>query len=209
MKKNVIHLCLVLLFMSVLPAYQEEEDYPFSPVVVLSINGMDSIAIRDTLIFVSNNRAAVNEIRIFSEPANIQLFVSTDGRKFDATDKNTFSVQKEDLVFQFYLKKKGFERSGLYTLIFSRKPAEFKTTVQLYPNPADSIVNIVVSGKIRGIVETTLFDLSGKFIFQPEEFLKVTDSLKVDYEIHNLQDGLYFIRVRYGDNVQQLKLLKR
>lgn len=80
----------------------------------------------------------------------------------------------------------------------------FSNEVKIHPNPATSIVNVIVPNRLEG--EIRLFDISGKM-------LKIDDNAVLDnsysMDISHLPAGVYFIKLNSHEGAVVKKLIKK
>jgi hypothetical protein len=69
--------------------------------------------------------------------------------------------------------------------------------LRIYPNPANDFVNIDLTGQLNGQNEITIFNALG----QPVKTLKSVESLKVQIDISDLVQGLYYVTVKTDNNL--------
>ena len=82
--------------------------------------------------------------------------------------------------------------------------ANNETTLKVYPNPADDILNIELHS--AGISSLTLFDLQGRAVAMARPIQKNT----VRLHIGGLRRGVYLLRViDYSGKNHQAKIVKR
>ena len=70
--------------------------------------------------------------------------------------------------------------------------------IKVYPNPTDYLINIDIENYI-GKIYTQVYDLLGNLITQTSQ--KVIN-------LHNYTNGIYVLKIAYGDNIKQVKLIK-
>lgn len=75
------------------------------------------------------------------------------------------------------------------------------TTLLVYPNPANDLVNVKVDKNFEG--EVSVFDISGKQVYNAS--VLNTDILNID--VSNLNKGLYFIKLTNGQKQESAKLI--
>ena len=78
--------------------------------------------------------------------------------------------------------------------------AELEANFNIYPNPAQSVVNIESS--LRGEAQVAIYDMTGRCVKE----VSVTDMSKVAINVENLNKGVYFISVQQdrNHNIQKL-----
>jgi Secretion system C-terminal sorting domain len=77
------------------------------------------------------------------------------------------------------------------------------SVLSLFPNPAKNILSVDCETPTSGKVRATVYDISGKVMFQ-----KDFDSPKFQMPTADLADGLYFLMVRQGKQVYRGKFVK-
>ncbi|WPQ66027.1 zinc-dependent metalloprotease family protein [Chitinophaga sancti] len=76
--------------------------------------------------------------------------------------------------------------------------------VQVYPNPANSVVNINLAG-VKGKSEVSLFDINGRQVMRRE-----VNAANAQLDISSLTPGVYIIRVKNGTKeVSMTKIVKQ
>ncbi|MBP1650416.1 MAG: peptidase domain protein [Bacteroidetes bacterium] len=76
--------------------------------------------------------------------------------------------------------------------------------VQVYPNPANSVVNINLAG-VKGKSEVSLFDINGRQVMRRE-----VNTANLQLDISTLTPGVYIIRVKNGTKeVSTTKIIKQ
>ncbi|OMP76746.1 zinc-dependent metalloprotease [[Flexibacter] sp. ATCC 35208] len=76
--------------------------------------------------------------------------------------------------------------------------------VQVYPNPANSVVNINLAG-VKGKSEVSLFDINGRQVMRRE-----VNAANLQLDISTLTPGVYIIRVKNGTKeVSTTKIIKQ
>ena len=67
--------------------------------------------------------------------------------------------------------------------------------VSLYPNPAMSVVNLLVNPTGNGIIEIEIFDITGRIVFSTGQIPVQTGGISRTVGIDRLPSGLYTVRV--------------
>ncbi|TNE56405.1 MAG: T9SS type A sorting domain-containing protein [Bacteroidetes bacterium] len=76
----------------------------------------------------------------------------------------------------------------------------------MWPNPASSRLTVEVPLLADANVQVTLFDASGRTALQQQRNLVRGDN-RIDLELSNLQNGIYFVQVRNGEHTSMRKLV--
>ena len=77
------------------------------------------------------------------------------------------------------------------------------TTLDIYPNPSNGIINIGTKGLFGNFV-VSVFDLLGKRVANYKQTLS-DDAMSID--LRNLNKGVYMVELSQGDNVWAEKLI--
>lgn len=75
--------------------------------------------------------------------------------------------------------------------------------INLYPNPAESILNIEISGSYSSKAVMYITDVTGKTL----QIVSVADS-KVAVDVKNLASGMYFVKFIDGENTKVMRFNK-
>jgi hypothetical protein len=76
-------------------------------------------------------------------------------------------------------------------------------SISLYPNPAESLVNIKLDNYNGGEIECAVYDISGNKV---NEMIKCSSSFFVN--LHGLASGVYIFRVKYKAMLYYRKISK-
>jgi len=78
--------------------------------------------------------------------------------------------------------------------------------INLYPNPSKGLLTFELKSARETEIQVTVVDFVGKVVFE-KYFLFRQGSDAVNIDLNNLNDGLYFIRFKTGQNVYTRKLI--
>lgn len=87
------------------------------------------------------------------------------------------------------------ERFMTSSTIASVQQTEFKTNIQLFPNPASQIINLAIDVKENQNIEYIITDITGKIIYEGE-YNSVGSEIH-PINIENLSNGMYFITCKF------------
>ncbi len=82
--------------------------------------------------------------------------------------------------------------------------ADNSVAIQLYPNPVKDVLNVSVSGNIKGLIKLRVLDVTGKVLKQ-HEFLRSGNTLITPVSLNNLQSGLYILEITTANNSRYTK----
>jgi len=80
-----------------------------------------------------------------------------------------------------------------------------KSFTNLYPNPAQNQVNLVVDNQTNSNTVVQIFSIEGKLVYEQNLGLGF---IQKQIAISNLNQGIYNVRILIGNEVQNLKLIK-
>jgi poly(3-hydroxybutyrate) depolymerase len=136
---------------------------------------------------------------------------STDGNQFAAIDKvagaGSSTTAKEYSYTDtkapggnVYYRLRQVDRNGKFTFsqVILVSDNSRQAGVQMYPNPVQDNINILVSNDIKGKGKITVYELTGRTIGQQtiEKNDKVLNAL---VNMNNFAAGLYIVEVKIGD----------
>ncbi len=87
------------------------------------------------------------------------------------------------------------ERFMTSSTIASVQQTEFKTNIQLFPNPTSQIINLAIDVKENQNIEYIITDITGKIIYEGE-YNSVGSEIH-PINIENLSNGMYFITCKF------------
>lgn len=76
--------------------------------------------------------------------------------------------------------------------------------VSVFPNPANSIVNIDISGIDADQMSVRIFNSLGKVVLHPRYLKNQTNQI----DVSNLITGIYFIEIEINNSIERFKLVK-
>ncbi|NPD44149.1 MULTISPECIES: T9SS type A sorting domain-containing protein [unclassified Lentimicrobium] len=85
-------------------------------------------------------------------------------------------------------------------------PIAKEGSIELYPNPAQNLINIAYHAINSSSVSVDIFDLSGKLIMN-QQFNNQADHSNLELDLYNLQNGSYIVRLTDGQKQYQTKLV--
>ncbi len=88
---------------------------------------------------------------------------------------------------------------------FGIQKIETKDEISIYPNPANEVLNIIVSPTETYIMEVKIYDLLGKQIVYATTFKEGTCVL----DVSNLFAGIYFVQVKTTAGIFKQKFIKQ
>lgn len=101
-----------------------------------------------------------------------------------------------------------FDTSSCYTTFNTAQiPANLDASVVLYPNPNNGNFNVSISGLVSSDLFMEVIDFTGKVVHQ--EFKMVSEtSVVLPFELNNLQNGIYILRVFSGGKYKTWRFIK-
>jgi flagellar hook assembly protein FlgD len=86
--------------------------------------------------------------------------------------------------------------------------------VEVFPNPVLDKLNLTISSEKPVEVSLQILDVAGRVIIQQNTSEKVYGTRTFQFESNNLSGqkltkGIYFIKVRYGQEQQVIKIVKQ
>ncbi|MFA6150130.1 MAG: esterase-like activity of phytase family protein [Chitinophagaceae bacterium] len=84
---------------------------------------------------------------------------------------------------------------------------ETSTAVKLYPNPSADLVTISLTLNKEVRVGISIMDMQGKAAMEPIVSNRNAGEQAVEFNISQLPNGIYFVRIATGDTVQTIKMV--
>ncbi len=78
----------------------------------------------------------------------------------------------------------------------------------VYPNPSHDRVKIAFDLQQKGEIEATVMNLEGKVVLQKPFGQMVPGAHQLDLDMTGLAPGLYFMRLKAGERLQTVKVVK-
>jgi hypothetical protein len=77
-------------------------------------------------------------------------------------------------------------------------------SISLYPNPAESLVNIKLDNYNGGEIECAVYDITGRLIF-----IKEFHSSNIKINVKAFQSGVYHVNVKVEDQIVNAVFVKQ
>jgi len=173
-------------------------DVPVYTMANMNVNALDLVLNYNendfTFNSVVNNTGYVNALANFNVNDRILRLTSSSLQQYE-NDKSLFylrfdlhSVQPGNLNLNSV---EGYLNGNRVGVEFSKSEAEPTTKdvlINIYPNPAKNILNVVVSSDVT----IQFYDLDGRQVLDQAN-LKANE--KTEIYTHNLANGIYFVRI--------------
>lgn len=86
---------------------------------------------------------------------------------------------------------------------------KFSNTISVYPNPTEGRIKISFNTTYENEVSFALFDITGRKVNELTQNKKMTGTQVLDWNIGNLNSGIYFLSVKIGDKNYINKIVVR
>ncbi len=185
------------------------------PIVLVEFNGKH------------NDRNFSNELywNTASEVNNdhFEVMRSLDGNKFESIGKvmgagNAHQLSSYNLVddklikgqpiYYYQLKQVDFDGNATLSNVVTIKVGQnIDRNVEMYPNPANELVNIRINGDAGDVVTANLMDNTGKLVMTMirTELNQYTEMFRFD--VSAIPSGVYMVNIAVGNKVFTQKLL--
>lgn len=100
----------------------------------------------------------------------------------------------------------GVSKGNLTTLSIASDETDEVPLVFNYPNPFSSITTIEYTLKDEGVVQLSVFDISGKMVSQQSLGRQLPGLQKISFDGTNLSGGMYFIHIQINKQTLQGKI---
>ena len=83
-----------------------------------------------------------------------------------------------------------------------------KNTITIFPNPASTSFSVETSVTIGELVKVAIYNLNGQLVKKDSDFQKKSStSQKNQYDVSDLNNGIYFVKVASESDTRTLKLI--
>jgi hypothetical protein len=79
--------------------------------------------------------------------------------------------------------------------------------IKCYPNPVTTTTNIVYSGTQNSIVNISIYDIYGRFIYEIAEAVRISVENSATFDSAGLTTGIYHVHMKSGDAVADTKMV--
>lgn len=124
------------------------------------------------------------------------------------TDFNAFSDLSNKVLF-YRLKQLDLNGDFTYSKILEVLAiSKDNTLVSVYPNPFESGIDLSIPGNGIRVVEISVFDIQGRMITSISRTMEMDSPILHIDELNTLNNGVYFLVIKTGSEVQTIKLMK-
>jgi len=113
---------------------------------------------------------------------------------YTGVDRNVGCLNIQDIVF-------GSPKNAL-----SYNNSTFNSSISVYPNPANNVLNLSIESVCNSKANINLIDISGKVVFAFNKEITEGSNI-VSLNTDNLQNGLYILKVKNGTTIYNEKVL--
>ncbi|MBR9860260.1 T9SS type A sorting domain-containing protein [bacterium] len=148
----------------------------------------------DTLHFTSN--WTINRGVSVSRDMWMTFVVQTFDSEIEAETQATFTDNvRQELLVWYDVKGWGV----------SVEEVVYNNNLDVYPNPASTVLNVSILHSSFSNVSIELYDLSGKLVLS-ENNLERFDNNYYNLDVSAVDNGMYILRVKHGDDVSTTKV---
>lgn len=79
--------------------------------------------------------------------------------------------------------------------------------ISIYPNPSEMSTNIFLNSKYEGLVKIKVIGITGNLLYADEKN-KLKEQTEISLDISHFPEGIYFVKVEYGNMVKTIKLFR-
>lgn len=113
-----------------------------------------------------------------------------------------------DRMAYYKIRQNDFDGRGTMSAVVLVKSASTGGTMEYFPNPARDQVQLILNDQQKGVVNITLYNTEGKVVLE-KQIIKDNNSLNTTLPLQQLPKGVYMVKARYLNGVQQvMKLVK-
>lgn len=105
-----------------------------------------------------------------------------------------------------YFLRPNFGKAQTISVGLNDVAAPSTSSLMVYPNPSNGLVNVVLVRETTNLnVEIEVLDIQGKLVY--ENNIVGSKITKTQLNLSELNNGIYFVKVAYGDKVETKKLI--
>ena len=175
--------------------------------------------ITPTVVSLTSNNTDIIftwESESYAEDYEVMYYISGSGWNFSTVSDDTFTVSHNGYgVGYFYVRSlcPGGEASAwsALTYVFNSSSARIAQelvplTSNVYPNPSNGIVNVLVNTNQNQEYTISITDSYGKLVFVQDQ-VATSMEIKTTIDMSSYANGIYYIQVVSGEEVVNQKLI--
>jgi len=147
---------------------------------------------------------------IFSQ--SISREVNSSAGEYFISNNSSISWTLGEIITETFVSDdntltQGFQQSLLYVFSIDEKPDSI-FNINVYPNPTNSILNIIIGSKVKTSISIKLFDIHGNCLFDKE--INVNKNFYVKINFSNYRNSIYLLKIISSKNkfVKSYKIQK-
>ena len=139
----------------------------------------------------------------------------TAGTKFTKSLSYTFPAgafveEMSDLIVVAFVQdkvtKEVFQSGNMSSNVSVKDNSAFSGIVNIYPNPANNMINVNYEIKSNEKVSINVTNLAGQVVATKNNGSQVSGSYKSEMDLSSLANGLYLVQLKVGDRVHTEKI---
>jgi len=144
---------------------------------------------------------------------------STDGREYrdiafvdgqgDSQSRESYTYEDKDVdggnTYYYRLRQIDYDGTQKLSKVEAVRLKSSKASVSVYPNPTQGRINVELQSTAQGQVVLSLFSSNGDLV-KTESLTNSADQLAVDYDLTDLTNGVYYLKVETVDAVMYEKV---
>lgn len=120
--------------------------------------------------------------------------ITVSGNYYVVASGGTTCIDTSNYIETACICTNGLEENSLFT------------DVQLFPNPANDVVNLFINLNKPEATEVRLLDIAGREVWQNSRE-QITNSFTYKIPVSGFSEGVYFVQVRAGNDQQHIKVI--
>ncbi|MEP0985353.1 T9SS type A sorting domain-containing protein [Ekhidna sp.] len=129
------------------------------------------------------------------------LFIGSSGNSTDANGANILNSAGAAYLFENICDISG-SRKSVGTILGNDKLIDEVSGIRIYPNPGKEYAVIELEQSEKAHV--SIIDINGKVLYMRKNIVEK----RIKLDVNHLQEGIYFIRVKSGNQIKTFKFIK-
>ena len=207
-RNNLIRIMILCVFVLLISSCNKKDELKKDiKIVKLSIDGVMDFDYMDSLTY-----AAVDTIKyrlkIITEPTNAIIYYKTGLNNYIKLSSDWISVDSTINKISFYADLEGYNKTQIKSINFAYNNDSLISRFDLYPNPSVGQVKIGFNTKTRGILIYKIYNILGLLKLSKDTIVS-TDSILTVSDISSFENGIYILKLNYGETTLTKKLVKQ
>jgi len=179
---------------------------PFTVIEKIEVKTQGSFAFTDGLTLATKKEKEY-ELFVLTNTDGADIYYSINEAEPVKLKGYWITVDSTVNILDFYTSSNKFNTENFRLNIGFENDSILGSITSVYPNPTTDLLSVKMIGHNRGEVKIEVMHVTGKLVLS-KTFFKDTNETITTLSLGSFENGIYFLRVIYGDASSVYRILK-